>query len=112
MEKCFEASVCPFRIKEKDATAPEPRKIEAPKVETIVEIKCSIHKGCPIYSPTFGKGKFVSFNPTARHIEVKFGENVKKFLYPDAIFDKHLIVPKDVFPKVCNDKKEAKTVLK
>ena len=112
MEKCFEASVCPFRVKEKDASESKQVVIEVPKTEKIVSIECSIHKNCPIYSEKFGKGKFKSFNPDTMHIEVQFGESVKKFIYPDAIFNKHLIVPKDVFPKVCKDKKEAKTVLK
>lgn len=113
LSKCFVSTSCKYRVKEKEKYEHLNKitKIEAPKKEKIVAINCSINKGCPIYSPSYGKGKFISYDAEKMIISIEFDGKIRLFQYPQAIFDKFLIVPKNIFAKVLNDKKKAKIEL-
>ena len=112
LSKCFVSSACKYRVKEQDKEREIiKRKLEMPKKEKIVAINCSINKGCPIYSPSYGKGRFVGYDATRMIISVEFDGKIRAFQYPQAIFDKYLIVPKNIFVKVLQDKNNAKIEL-
>ncbi len=110
LAKCFIASDCPLKIREKDAqtlvnkTPPPP----TPKKELpIKKIKCSLPKGCRIFSNKFGKGRYVDYNEESMIISVQFNEKIIRFQYPNAIIDKHLILPKPAFSTVLYDMRHA-----
>ena len=112
LAKCFVASNCPLRVKEKDAEEYEKNKTKKPvavskKDLPIKKIKCSLPMGCKIYSNKFGQGKYVDYNEASMIISVQFEEKVVRFMYPNAILDKHLIVPKFAFNTVLYDIRHA-----
>lgn len=116
LEKCFMASYCPLRVREKDAqelsnkkvTPPAPPPAPTPEKELpIRKINCSLPKGCKVYSNAFGKGKVVDYNESSMIISVQFAEKVVRFQYPNAILDKHLILQKYDFQSVLYDLRHA-----
>ena len=106
LAKCFAASYCTFKVKEKDAFPPKtiappaPPKKEEPKIK---KIKCTLPLKCSVFSETFGQGEYTAFDADKRTIEVTFDGTPRKFIYPDAIFKKYLIVPKFAFEIVLRD---------
>lgn len=105
LAKCFAASYCTFKVKEKDAIPPKPvappaQKKEEPK---ITKIQCSLPLRCHVFSNAYGQGEYTAYNTENRIIEVTFDGTPRKFIYPDAIFNKHLIVPKFAFEIVLRD---------
>ncbi len=108
LAKCFSASSCPLRMKEKDAREYITKKSSTQPVAVkreprIKRIKCTIPADCPVYSETFGKGKFVGYNEPSMIISIQFGTEVKRFQYPNAILEKFLILPKHAFERVLYD---------
>lgn len=59
--------------------------------------------GCKVYSVIFGEGYFVEFNEATMIMYVQFKDRKAKFLYPNAIIDKHLIVHENNFKCVLRD---------
>ena len=107
LAKCFAASYCTFKVKESEAAEQrrianlaKPVKAEEKK---ITKIKCTLPLKCRMYSNTYGRGEYTSYNEEKRMIEVTFDGKPRKFIYPDAIFNKHLILPKFAFKIVLND---------
>lgn len=112
LTKCFVATDCPLRIKEKDAEIAAKKESEpahTPKKQLpIKKIKCTLPMGCKIYSNKFGQGKYVDYNENSMIISVQFeDEKIVRFLYPNAVLDKHLIVPKFAFKSVLYDIRHA-----
>lgn len=112
--KCFAASYCHLRLKAKDAIEIELKKLqdnkeqkEEEKKERIKKIKCTLTPNCTIYSERFGKGKFVMYEEKNMIISVQFGDKIIRFKYPDAIFEKYIIVPKYAFKQVLYDVSKA-----
>lgn len=117
LAKCFMASYCTFKVKAKDATVvqkpavpitPVPKPVLSKKEPQIVKIQCTLPMNCKVYHPQqFGNGEYTSYDAKRRSIGVTFNGKEVKFLYPDAIFSKHLIVPKFAFEIVLRDLHEA-----
>ena len=64
--------------------------------------------GCKIYNNKFGQGKYVGYNEASMMISVQFENGgIIPFVYPSAILDKHLIVPKPAFESVLYDVRHA-----
>lgn len=111
LAKCFAASYCTFKVKEKDAILPNPIvspnqvKKEEPKIK---KIQCSLPLKCHVFSECFGQGNYTAYDVEKRIIEVTFNGIPRRFIYPDAIFKKHLIVPKFAFEIVLRDVSKAK----
>lgn len=109
LAKCFAASYCTFKVKENEAVPPRPIVPPVPKKEEpkIKKIKCSLPLKCHMFSESFGQGEYTAFNEEKRIIEVTFDGTTRRFIYPDAIFQKHLIVPKFAFEIVLKDASNA-----
>ena len=112
MEKCFIATNCPFRVREKDAEKVANAKVAEPtptpkKKLPIKKIKCSLPMGCKMRSNKFGQGRLVDYNEASMIISVQFEEKIVRFQYPNAIIDKHLILPKPAFSTVLYDMRHA-----
>ena len=106
LSQCFVASHCPLKVKEKDAGPPATQKAATPepKKAPISKIKCTLPKGCQMYSRTFGQGKYVDYNEKSMVISVQFeNDKIVRFLYPSAILDKHLTVPESALESVIYD---------
>lgn len=116
LSKCFAASYCTFKLREKDLQKPPapsaipPKPPASKKERRIVKIQCSLPLNCKMYSPTFGQGQFTFFDEKNRIIHVTFQDREVRFAYPDAIFAKHLIVPKFAFDIVVKDFSKAEKV--
>lgn len=112
--KCFDATGCGYRVKEKDKNitknddAKKTLSVETPKIKSIVNTKCSVPKGSTMYHKKYGQGKYIGFEPEKMILSVDFKGKIVKFKYPQAIFDKFLIVPKNIFEIVLKDEKNAK----
>ena len=110
--KCFIASDCPLRLRQAQANEIERRKTllsaQQKKEPKIISIQCTLPKRCYVFSKTFGKGKYIEYNEESMIIAVKFGEKIIHFQYPQAILDKHLILPKFAFKQVLFDISKAK----
>ena len=106
LEKCFIASTCPLRVKEKKAEISK-KNMEEPapqKQSPEKKIKCSLPMGCRMCSNKFGQGRYVDYKEDGMIISVQFeGGKIVRFLYPDAILDKHLIVSEGVLKLVLHD---------
>lgn len=114
LAKCFIASCCPLRVKENELEAHLQKQAELAQEESaknkkskIIKISCSLPEKCVMYSKRFGKGKFIGFNEDTLIMSVQFEEKIIKFKYPDAIIEKHLIVPKYAFGRVMKDIRKA-----
>lgn len=120
LAKCFVASTCSFRLRQKDADEIELKKElhnrarkraqldkPHPKQKTIKRIKCTIPSHAHIFSPAFGKGSLAGYDENDRLLSVKFEDAVRKFKYPDAILEKHLILPEFAFKRVLIDISQA-----
>lgn len=110
LAKCFAASYCTFKEREKDAVPPKPviQPSQKPKEPQIQTIQCTLPLKCKVYSNAYGQGVYTAYNVEKRIIEVVFEGVSRKFIYPDAIFNKHLIVPKFAFEIVLRDVSKAK----
>ena len=106
LSKCFVASDCPLKLKQEEflkRTENKQRNIASSKNQQIKGIKCSLPKNCVMFNNHLGKGRFVGYDEKNMFISVRFGESIKRFEYPKAIFEKHLILPKFAFDIVLND---------
>ena len=110
LAKCFAATYCTYKVKEKDAVKiKEPDKktvLPAPKpvaVPTTKQMQCSLPLGCKMTNAKYGEGKYVGYNPATQIIEVAFPDKVHKFFYPKAFFDKFLIVTEELYEIVKKD---------
>lgn len=102
LAKCFAASYCTFKERAKDIPPKQVTPIR-PKHEEPKKIRCSLPWKCPVYSKTFGQGEFTAYHIEKRTIEVTFDGVPHKFIYPDAILNKHLILPDFAFEIVLSD---------
>ena len=98
-----------YKVKEEDAVptkhvAPPTPKPKEPKIQ---KIQCTLPLKCKVYSNAYGQGEYTAYNAEKRIIEVTFEGTPRKFIYPDAIFQKHLIVPKFAFEIVLRDVSKA-----
>ena len=105
--KCFEATYCTFKVKEKDAPKPPVLVKEEKEEARVVKIQCSLPKQCIVYSPIFGKGEYTAFDEKSRIMQVTFRERIVKFQYPEAFFAKHLIVLGSTYQTILDDFKNA-----
>ena len=106
LAKCFAASYCTFKVKEKDAVTPSPVVISKPvkkEEPKIKKIQCTLPLKCHVFSEAFGQGEYTAYDEEKRTIEVTFNGTPRRFIYPDAIFDKYLILPKFAFKIVLKD---------
>lgn len=107
--KCFIARDCPCRVREKEAQEIAKRnalmdsKPAKPKKQQIKKIKCSIPMKCIMYNKSYGNGRLVGYDENSMIISVRFGEKIARFQYPDAILEKHIIVPKFAFNLLLDD---------
>lgn len=102
LAKCFAASYCTFKEKAKDVT-PTQIPPQPPKREERKKIRCSLPWKCPVKSRAFGQGEFTAYDAKKGIIEVTFNGIPRKFVYPDAIINKHLILPQYAFEIVLKD---------
>lgn len=105
LAKCFAASYCTFKVREKDAppqaiVAPVAPKVEEPR---ITAIRCTLPLNCRVHSATFGHGEYTAYNPEKRIIEVTFDGTPRNFLYPDAFLNKHLTLAPFAYEIVLRD---------
>ena len=108
-EKCFVATYCPYRIKEKQpektqeevAVANHQEHAIVPK--HITKINCTIPKGAELYSQAYGKGAYLSFENKFRIISVSFGTEVKTFRYPEAFIEGHICAAGPIYQRVQQD---------
>lgn len=105
MGKCFVATTCPLRVRQKEADRRNTSSTQsAPKKEPpIKKIRCSLPIGCEMYSNAFGQGKLIDYDESGMHISVQFEKKIVRFQYPNAIIDKYLIVSKSDFKTVQYD---------
>lgn len=108
-EKCFEATHCKYRVRDGEQPVVPPQKTtQAPaQPQKIVSIDCTLQPNCAIYSNSFGKGRYLSFDADNMLIAVEFECGTKQFKYPDAFFTKHIRTHKYGFTRVCIDSKRA-----
>ena len=113
-EKCFDATVCKYRVRSDEEVPVEElqRTSNKPQYkqrlsEGIIGIDCTMPIGCSVYSNIFGSGVYHSFDKANRLISVKFDIGLKRFQYPEAIFNKHIIVGQELFAYVIADSKNA-----
>lgn len=97
-EKCFVATHCPYRIREKK----QDQKSNT-KTGQILKINCTIPVGSIVYSQIYGKGKYLSFDKQFRIISVKYETGVKRFQYPEAYLEGHICSPGAVYQRVQKD---------
>lgn len=116
LSKCFMASNCPWRMREKDAeeaareaarvaakekkVSPNPKQPTNEKQPKAPKVPYVISPNCPMYNSYHGNGRCIEYNAKSRIMTVQFKKQVAYFPYPKAILDKHLLVPKPVFEKV------------
>lgn len=81
-EKCFVATHCRYRIKAEDAPKPVPKK---------QEWKCSLPPNCVVFSKVHGVGEYIGCDKTNHVISIQFDTVTKKYKYPDAFIEKHLV---------------------
>ena len=93
-EKCFDATLCRHRVREKDAPKP---------VQPTPEWKCSLPKHCDIFSKTHGMGKYIGCDKKNRLITVKFDTCVQSYFYPDAFLQQQLYGAQSVTDAVLAD---------
>ena len=104
--QCFDATHCSFRLREKDAERLEKKDSDlsvAAMISHIKKIGCTLPIGCPIYSKAFGEGKLVEYNETSKTIRVAFGEKEIKFIYPQAIMEKHIALSEEDYDRLFYD---------
>lgn len=82
-EKCFDATICRHRVREKDAPNPAPTPINR-------EWKCSLPKHCNIFSKAHGVGTYISCDKENHLITIKFDDGTKSYKYPDAFLQQQL----------------------
>lgn len=117
LAKCFVASACSYRLHQEEAERIEreqylqrkvqmPNRKEKPKSKKQVlfkRINCTIPSNTHIFSNVLGQGSFAGYDAESRLLSVRFGDTVKRFKYPEAILEKHLIVPRFAFKQVLYD---------
>ena len=107
LEKCFVASCCPLKVKEKGSKELLSKKngqlVPVKKELNSKRIQCTLPPKCPVQNKFFGSGAFVGYREESKIILVQFGEKVMRFQYPNAILDGHLVLPKDAFARVLHD---------
>ena len=104
--KCFDASHCPHRIRERNTAGAETKVSDlsvSAMISHIKKIKCTLPIGCPVYSKTFGEGKFTEYNETSKTIRVAFDGKDVKFIYPQAIMEKHIALSEEDYDRVFYD---------
>lgn len=99
-EKCFVATYCPYRIKEKKPEKPQNASVA---VKHIVQIACTIPKGAELFNQIYGKGIFLSYESKFRIISVRFGTGVKNFRYPEAFMEGHICAAGAIYQRVQED---------
>jgi hypothetical protein len=110
LAKCFAASYCTFKVRDKSAASSKPNPASvvsaAPKKaeQQTKKMQCTLPLNCTVYSKAYGQGEYTAYNAEKRIIEVTFDDgNLRKFIYPDAILNKHLIVPRFAYAIVSKD---------
>ena len=110
LAKCFAASYCTFKVKEKDATKiKEPDKKTSPRFPKAIvkpatkQMQCTLPLRCKMNNAKYGNGEYVGYNASTQMIEVAFPDRVHKFFYPNAVFGKHLIVTEELYEIVKKD---------
>ena len=93
-EKCFVATHCKYRVKEKDA----PKPTSKPK-----EWTCSLPKQCTVFSKAFGIGTYINCDHKRKIISVAFDCGMKFYSYPDAFIQQKLYGNQDVSDAVLAD---------
>ena len=107
LEKCFDSTHCPHRVKEEKSksTVSAPAKPNTASKNQPKPLRCcSLPVGTEVYSKRWGEGVLSLFDPQTGKITVLFGLRVIPFLYPDAFVQKHLTVASDeLLAKIEND---------
>lgn len=80
-EKCFDATVCRHRVREKDAK-------KTGQIKT--EWKCSLPPGCTVFSKTQGVGQYIGCDKDYHLIVVKFDDCIQRYMYPDVFVNHQL----------------------
>jgi len=102
MTKCFRASWCTLRIKEKLPIETDSSKLTK-KEKRIISIRCSLPKGTPVTMISNGKhGTFVSFDKEKMYVTVLFDKEAK-FVYPKSFIDGNLTVSEDYMSLIQKD---------
>ena len=98
--KCFEATWCTYRIKEKNFSSREPGQSKdiarnnKPKKDKYKGIKCSLPMGIEVYNKKKSKGKLIKYDREKRILYVKYPmkEDLIKYKYPEVFLDGFLEV--------------------
>ena len=110
-QKCFAASYCPLKLK-KNESANQALKNQAGNKKVSFDdvgnkpqnkMKCTLPESCDVYSKNYGNGKYVGYKAESGLVLVQFKERIIKFQYPNAILEKHLVVPKHAYRQVLHD---------
>ena len=88
MSKCFEATMCTYRIRERnddmDYMQYKSKKITKQTSQKKIQ-RCSLPKGSKVQHATYGIGKLIDYDKEKSLVTIKFGLQQTKFKYPDAI---------------------------
>ena len=98
--KCFEATWCTYRVKEKKTAFNKNTnesvvvKESRPKEEKYKNIKCSLPMGTIVTNKRNVQGELVDYNREKRYIYVKYPgkDELIKYSYPEAFLNKFLTV--------------------
>lgn len=104
LEKCFDSTHCPHRVKEEISKFQAENKPKATNsIPTKSLRRCSLPIGTEVYSKRWGEGALSTFDPHTGKITVLFGMRVIPFLYPDAFVHKHLTTAEEHLEKIEKD---------
>ena len=113
LEKCFDSTHCPHRVKEENPKTKTESKttVSAPaKSNTTSQNQpkpkrhCSLPWGTKVNSKNWGDGTLNSFDSKTGKITISFNGKIIPFLYPDAFAQKHLTVDsEELLAKIEND---------
>ena len=102
MSKCFEATMCIYRVREYNSEIEDSKNNNKPKAKQKKRNntqRCSLPIGCKVINGTYGMGKYVSYDKEKSLMTIKFGFQESKFKYPDAIEKGFLKVDAEIMDK-------------
>ena len=104
LSKCFVASNCKYKVKEKDKIAANNTQNRTP-TPAIIRYRCVLPPKCKVTNIKFGEGTFVDYSQKKMLLNIKFSDGVRLFKYPEAIINKHLLVSDTIYEQVLREVK-------